>query len=160
MKNLLFASLMMLSSEYIFSQAKINGTAPEISLPDMKGEMVNLSSFKGKVVIVDFWASWCGPCRRNNPHLVKFYKKYHPKGLEILGVSIDSNQDAWKAAVQQDKLEWTQVNDNKGWDASSAGAYGVDAIPASFLIDKNGVIHSVNHVGWQLEVEVKDLLKK
>ncbi|HVM89761.1 MAG TPA: TlpA disulfide reductase family protein [Puia sp.] len=160
MKSFFLLLLAMLSSKFMFCQAKINEAAPAISLPDMTGEIINLSSYKGKVVLLDFWASWCGPCRRNNPHLVKFYKKYHPKGLEILSVSIDSDQDAWKAAVKHDKLEWAQVNDNKGWDASSATTYGVDAIPASFLIDRNGIVHSINHVGWQLELDVKDLLSK
>jgi len=160
MKNILFALVLIFSSQAVFSQVKINDVAPEISLPNLEGKMVNLSELKGKVVIIDFWASWCGPCRKNNPHLVKFYKKYHPKGLEILGVSLDNNQDAWKEAVQKDKLEWIQINDNKGWNASSANAYNVNAIPASFLIDKNGIIYSIDHVGWELEVDVKTLLKR
>ncbi|HLK27585.1 MAG TPA: TlpA disulfide reductase family protein [Puia sp.] len=160
MKNFLIAFLFIFLSQAVFSQVKENDAAPEITLPGISGETINLSSYKGKVVLIDFWASWCGPCRRNNPHLVKFYKKYHPKGLEILGVSLDNNQDAWKAAVKHDKLEWIQLNDNKGWNATSANAYGVDAIPASFLIDKNGIIYSINKVGPELEEEVKLLLKK
>jgi thiol-disulfide isomerase/thioredoxin len=160
MKYFLFAYIIMFSSQAIFSQPKINEAAPEISLPNLAGEIVNLSSFKGKVVIVDFWASWCGPCRKNNPHLLKFYKKYHHKGVEILGVSLDKDQDAWKAAVKQDKLEWVQLNDVKGPDGPPAIAYGVYTIPASFLIDKNGLIYSIDHIGWQLETEVRGLLKK
>ncbi|MBS1949315.1 MAG: TlpA family protein disulfide reductase, partial [Bacteroidetes bacterium] len=107
-----------------------------------------------------FWASWCGPCRMNNPHLVKFYKKYHPKGLEMLSVSIDSDLKAWKKAVKKDKLTWAQVNDNKGWSSSTASTYSVDAIPASFLIDRNGTIRSISQAGRQLEVDVKKLLKE
>jgi peroxiredoxin len=159
MKNFVLIATILFSSQAVFCQLKVNDVAPEISLPNMNGENINLSSLKGKVVIIDFWASWCGPCRKNNPHLVKFYKKYHPKGLEILGISLDNNHDAWKAAVQKDRLEWIQLNDDKGWNASSANAYFVDAIPASFLIDKNGIIHSIDHIGRELESEVKDLLK-
>jgi peroxiredoxin len=133
--------------------------APGVSLPGMDGKMVRLADLKGTVVLIDFWASWCGPCRRNNPHLVKLYKKYHEKGLEILGVSLDENGQDWKGAVQQDGLGWLQVNDNKGWNAASAAIYGVDAIPASFLIGKDGVVRGVDLVGWELESEIKRLLK-
>ena len=149
----------MLPAGYGFCQAKVNEPAPEITLPDMDGKTMSLSSLKGKVVLIDFWASWCGPCRKSNPHLVKFYKKYHQNGLEIIGVSIDDNAEAWKEAVQKDKLAWIQLNDNKSWSASSS-SYGVDAIPSSFLIDKKGIIHSINLVGRSLEAEVKELLKE
>ena len=134
--------------------------APAISLPDMKGSQVQLSSLKGSVVLIDFWASWCGPCRANNPHLLKLYNKYHEQGLEILGISLDEKSEDWKAAVRQDKLSWRQVIDDKGQNAASALAYGVDAIPSSFLIDKDGVIRAVNEVGWDLESKIKKLLKK
>jgi peroxiredoxin len=160
MKFFLIAFIFILSTANVFSQPRVNDLAPEISLPNMGGETVTLSSLKGKVVLIDFWASWCGPCRKNNPHLVKFYKKYHTKGLEIIGISIDQDADAWKKAVEKDKLLWIQLNDNKGWSASSTNAYHVDAIPASFLIDKKGVIHSIDFVGQELETEVKLLLKE
>ena len=133
--------------------------APEVSLPGMDGKMLRLADLKGSVVLIDFWASWCGPCRRNNPHLVKLYKKYHGKGLEILGVSLDENGQDWRGAVQQDGLGWLQVNDNKGWSAASAASYGVDAIPVSFLVGKDGVVRGVDLVGWELESAIKRLLK-
>lgn len=142
------------------AQIKANQPAPDLSLPDGNGNAVQLSGLKGSVVLIDFWASWCGPCRMNNPHLVKLYAKYHQKGLEILGVSLDANGEAWKAAIGQDGLPWLQVNDNKGWNAASAAVYGVESIPASFLLDKDGVIRAVNLVGWQLESKIKTLLKK
>jgi peroxiredoxin len=160
MKFLFVAFILMCSSATIFCQLKINDAAPEISLPNMDGKTVNLSDLKGKIVLLDFWASWCGPCRNNNPHLSKFYKKYHPKGLEIIGISEDQDQEAWKKAVEKDKLLWIQLNDNKDRNTSPTNAYGVDAIPESFLIDKNGIIHSINLVGKELEKEVNLLLKE
>jgi thiol-disulfide isomerase/thioredoxin len=144
----------------VSAQIREGHPAPDLSLPDGNGHQILLSSLKGSVVLIDFWASWCGPCRMNNPHLVKLYSKYHVKGFEILGVSLDENGDAWRAAVGQDGLSWLQVNDNKGWNAASAAAYGVNAIPASFLVDKEGVVRGINMVGWQLESKIKTLVKK
>jgi thiol-disulfide isomerase/thioredoxin len=143
-----------------YSQPPEGAPAPSLSLPDMSGKQVQLSGLKGSVVLIDFWASWCGPCRMNNPHLVKLYSKYHSQGLEILGVSLDERGEDWKAAVTQDKLSWLQVNDNRGQNAASAIDYGVNAIPASFLVDKDGVLQAVNLVGWDLESKIKKLLKK
>jgi len=134
--------------------------APELNLKDLNGASLSLSGLKGSVVLVDFWASWCGPCRKNNPHLLKLYKKYHADGLEILGVSLDDNTEAWKSAVSKDKLNWPQVVDEKGGAGPSAAAYGVYEIPASFLVDKNGIIRAVNLVGWGLEANIKTLLHK
>jgi|HubBroStandDraft_1064217.scaffolds.fasta_scaffold342781_2 peroxiredoxin len=142
-----------------FSQPKKGKPAPEIALSNMEGNQVSLADLKGRVVLIDFWASWCGPCRYNNPRLVKLYQKYHEKGFEILGVSLDNNPASWKQAVQQDKLEWIQVNDNQGWDASVAKLYRVNAIPVSFLIDKEGIIREIDMEGRALESKIKSLLK-
>ena len=143
----------------LFSQMMPGQTATDLSLPGLSGKMVTLSELKGKVVLIDFWASWCGPCRHNNPRLVKLYNKYHSKGLEIYGVSLDEDADSWKKAVRHDKLSWIQVIDDKGWEATSASAYSVDMIPSSFLIDRQGIIRTINAEGPDLEKSVRDLLK-
>jgi peroxiredoxin len=144
----------------LFAQAKKGQPAPEIKLPDASGQTLSLHDMKGKVVLVDFWASWCGPCRKNNPNLVALYSKYKGKGFEILGVSIDKSKTDWTRAIEKDGLTWTQVLDPGGWDAQSTLDYGVEAIPAAFLIDKSGVIRGVNLEGRELEATVKKLLGK
>ena len=160
MKKIFFLMLLTAMALAGSAQIKTGQPAPDLSLPDGNGNTVQLSSLKGSVVLIDFWASWCGPCRMNNPHLVKLYGKYHDKGLEILGISLDNNSEAWRAAIGQDGITWRQVIDSKGWDAASAATYGVNSIPASFLVDRDGIIRAVNLVGWQLESKIKTLLKK
>jgi peroxiredoxin len=159
MNRICFTLFLMLISLNLLSQMIPGQTATDLSLPDLNGKMVTLSELKGKVVLIDFWASWCGPCRHNNPRLAKLYKKYHSKGLEIYGISLDEEIDSWKKAVRHDKLNWIQVIDDKGWEAPSASAYGVDMIPSSFLIYREGVIRTVNAEGPDLESSVRDLLK-
>ena len=130
----------------------------DFSLPDIKGDSLRLSSMKGKVFLLDFWASWCVPCRFSNKHLVKLYEKYKGKGFEIVGVSLDDNRNAWKKAVGKDKITWLQINDSKGWDAMSAAKWQVDAIPASFLIDRDGNVVSINAEKQELENKIRQLL--
>jgi peroxiredoxin len=160
MNRIVFTLFLLFFSLNLFSQMRPGQKAAELNLPDLNGKPVSLASLKGKVVLIDFWASWCGPCRHNNPRLVKLYNKYHGKGLEIYGVSLDEDTEDWKKAVHHDKLSWIQVIDDKGWAASSASSYGVDMIPSSFLIGRDGVIRSVNEEGSELEVSVKGLLKE
>jgi len=159
MNRICFILFFMVLRLNLFSQMIPGQTAADLSLPDLNGKIVTLSDLKGKVVLIDFWASWCGPCRHNNPRLVKLYNKYHNKGLEIYGVSLDEDADSWKKAVHHDKLIWIQVIDDKGWEATSASAYNVDMIPSSFLIDKQGIIRTINAEGPDLERSVRDLLK-
>jgi peroxiredoxin len=159
MKRIYFSLFFMIFSLNLFSQMRPGQTAADLSLPDLNGKLVSLYQLKGKVVLIDFWASWCGPCRHNNPRLVKLYNKYHDRGLEIYGVSLDEDEGSWKKAVHHDKLSWIQVIDDKGWEASSISTYGVDFIPSSFLIDKRGVIQKMNIDGPELEGSIKDLLK-
>jgi|SRR5450432_1447644 len=159
MNRITFTLLGLVISLNLFSQMKTGQTAADLSLPDQNGKIVHISDLKGKVVLIDFWASWCGPCRQNNPTLVKIYSKYHDKGLEIYGISLDDSKKSWIKAVQHDKLQWIQVIDDNGWSASSANIYGVDMIPSSFLVDQQGIIRTINAEGEELENSIKDLLK-
>jgi peroxiredoxin len=159
MNRICITLFLLITSLNIFAQMSPGQTAADISLPDLNGKTISLSEFKGKVILIDFWASWCGPCRHNNPHLVKLYNKYHDKGLEIYGISLDDNVNSWRRAVKHDKLGWTQVIDDKGWAASSANIYGVDMIPSSFLVDQHGIIRVINAEGPDLENSIRDLLK-
>jgi thiol-disulfide isomerase/thioredoxin len=126
---------------------QIGQDAPEISLPDPNGKTRALSSLKGKVVLIDFWASWCGPCRRANPHVVEVYNKYKGKGFDVFSVSLDrpDGKEAWKQAIEKDGLVWNNhVSDLKFWDSAPAATYGVRAIPKTFLVGKDGKIVAVD----------------
>jgi len=130
----------------------------QIKLTDLSGDSVALSSFKGKVVLLDFWASWCGPCRTSNRKLTKVYKKYHPQGFEIFGVSLDERPEDWKRAVKTDKITWTQVIDPRGQRAESAIDWNVYAIPTSYLINRKGEVVAMGLEGKQLEKAIEKLL--
>ncbi|WP_316836684.1 TlpA disulfide reductase family protein [Pedobacter nutrimenti] len=133
--------------------------APAIAMADKDGKIVHLSDFKGKYVMVDFWASWCGPCRKENPNVVAAYKKYHDKGFEVLGVSLDSNKESWLKAITADGLTWTHVSDLKGWANAAAAEYGVKAVPASFLIGPDGKVVGRDLRGEALNKKLAELMK-
>ncbi|MFH1121723.1 MAG: AhpC/TSA family protein [Bacteroidota bacterium] len=133
-------------------------TAPEITLPDQEGKPVKLSSLRGKVVLIDFWASWCSPCRRENPEVVRIYNRFKDRGFDIFGVSLDRDAAGWFGAIEKDGLVWTQVSDLKYWDSAAAKAYGVKAIPHTVLIDRDGKIIARKLRGKVLEEKLEELL--
>ncbi len=145
---------------------EIGNKAPELDFLSPEGKLISLSSLKGKVVLVDFWASWCGPCRMENPNVVKAYQKYKDKkfkagkGFTVYSVSLDSNKDRWEGAIKSDNLEWpNHVSDLKGWRSAAALKYGIRSIPDNFLIDENGIIIAKRLRGENLEYVLKQLVK-
>ncbi|WP_412465968.1 redoxin domain-containing protein [Pedobacter sp. KLB.chiD] len=144
-----------------FKKTQEGVEAQDFTQPDVDGKMVKLSDYRGKYVLVDFWASWCAPCRRENPNLVKVYEQYKSKGFEILGVSLDKAADKakWIKAIADDKLAWKQVGDLKGWENEAAAKYEVKAIPMNFLIDPNGKIIAKYLRGEVLENKLKEIFE-
>jgi peroxiredoxin len=152
--------LFSISSSFLYAQPRQGMQAYEVALPSLKGDTIKLSSLKGKVVLLDFWASWCKPCRASNKGLVKLYSKFKDKGFEILGVSLDEDVKDWKKAVTADKLTWPQVNDAAGWESSTVSKWGLYAIPTSYLIDQNGKLLAMDLEGKELEKALKELIGK
>ena len=136
----------------------VGATAPDISLANPNGQNVSLSSLRGQYVLLDFWASWCAPCREENPNIVNAYNKYKDKGFTIYGVSLDRDRDKWLKAIEDDKLTWTHVSDLKYWSSEPAKLYGIQAIPANFLLDKEGKIIAKNLRGEDLEAKLAEVL--
>jgi peroxiredoxin len=137
---------------------QVGATAPEIVLPTSGGKEVTLSSFRGKYVLVDFWASWCGPCRGENPNVVAAFNKYKDKNFTILGVSLDNDKDKWESAIKKDNLTWTHISDLKGWESIAARDYQVQSIPANFLVDPQGKIVARDLRGEMLAEKLAEVL--
>ncbi len=138
----------------------IGQPAVDFTLNDPDGNPIALSSFRGKYVLIDFWASWCKPCRMENPNVVKVYNDYKDKGFEILGVSFDEDKNKWVDAIKADHLTWSQVSDLKGWKSMAAGLYAVNSIPHTVLIDPQGIIIAKNLRGDSLREKLVELIDK
>ncbi|KQM76235.1 hypothetical protein ASE74_19470 [Pedobacter sp. Leaf216] len=133
--------------------------APEFALKSNEGKLFSISDFKGKYVLIDFWASWCGPCRLENPNLVKAFEKFGPHGFTIVGLSMDSSKESWLTAVKTDNLSWIQLNDPKSTSGKTAGIYGVKSLPANFLLNPAGKIIARNLRGEALEKKLSSIFK-
>ncbi|ESU25001.1 putative lipoprotein/thioredoxin [Flavobacterium enshiense DK69] len=149
-------------NEHVNRQKAVNtdSVAPDFAAPTPEGKTVSLKESLGKVTIVDFWASWCSPCRQENPNVVALYNEFHAKGLNIIGVSLDKDADKWKEAIAKDKLTWTQVSNLKHWQEPIAKLYNVESIPATFILDASGKIVAKDLRGAELKAKIAELLAK
>lgn len=139
---------------------EVGAVAPAFSAPNPDGKNISLKESMGKVTIIDFWASWCKPCRMENPNVVALYNELHKQGLNIIGVSLDKDAAKWKEAIAADKLTWNQISNLKFWDEPIAAQYGVKSIPATFILDASGKIVAKDLRGEELKAKVKELLAK
>jgi peroxiredoxin len=136
----------------------VGAMAPDFKLATPDGKTLSLSSLRGKYVLIDFWASWCGPCRQENPNVVKMYNRFKDRNFEILGVSLDQDKGKWEKAIEKDGLTWLHVSDLKGWQSAAAELYNVTGIPATYLIDKEGKVIAKNLRGKKLEDKIAEVI--
>ena len=135
--------------------------APDIELPDPEGKLRKLSDLRGKVVLIDFWASWCRPCRAENPNVVRIYNMYHERGFEVFSVSLDKDRSAWLKAIADDHLTWpNHVSDLRGWSSAGGKLYGISSIPSTVLVGPDGKILARNLRGQQLEQKLQEIFNK
>jgi peroxiredoxin len=143
-----------------YASLNIGGNAPDFSAPNPEGKMTSLKQSLGKITIIDFWASWCGPCRAENPNVLKLYNEFHSKGLNIIGVSLDKEATKWKEAIAKDKLPWIHVSNLKFWEDPIAQLYNIKSIPATYILDSKGKIIAKDLRGEELNTKITVLLGK
>ncbi|OIQ20138.1 MAG: hypothetical protein BM557_05560 [Flavobacterium sp. MedPE-SWcel] len=142
------------------AKVSIGKIAPDFSAPTPEGETMSLKDAMGKVTIIDFWASWCKPCRMENPNVVAMYNELHSKGLNIIGISLDKDAGAWKKAIADDKLTWSHISNLESWNEPIAKEYGIESIPATFVLDADGKIVAKDLRGEELKAKVKEILEQ
>lgn len=155
MKNIILVIILLVGSCPLSAQINVGDTIPDVTLQNAKTENFDLLSFSGKVTLVDFWASWCGPCRIANKKMVRLYNETRDKNFEIVGISLDTDKKKWLAAIAKDKLLYTQLIDPKGFDAKTAILFNVEQLPATYLFDKTGKLVALNPTEQQILNEIK-----
>jgi len=151
---LITAVLLSINVKPVNAQLLLGDTLPDITFQNNTDSSINLSSFKGKVLLVDFWASWCAPCRKANKKLVDLHKEYSSENFEIVGISLDTDRTKWLKAIAKDKIEYTQLIDPHGFDAKSAIQFGVEALPSSYLFDTSGNLIAINPTDQEIKKQL------
>lgn len=150
MRTLFFIILLLANASIVNAQLQIGDSIPNITLKNQNNVAVNINQFKEKFVLIDFWASWCAPCRLGNKKLVKLYSSTNSSKIEIIGISLDTDKNKWVKAIEKDKIEFTQLIDPKGFDANTAIVFGVEELPSKFLFNENGILIAINPTEEQI----------